>query len=114
MRHEPTASEAKLFEAIRSGKLGVSFRRQVPLAGRFIADFYAAEVRLVVEVDGGYHARRSDADARRDRALEKLGYRVLRLGEATSRALLKFGGGPSDFYATARAGASTFFVGFDV
>jgi hypothetical protein len=33
---------------------------------------------------------------------------------ATSRALLKFGGGPSDFYATARAGASTFFVGFDV
>jgi very-short-patch-repair endonuclease len=53
----------------------------VPLAGRFIADFYAAEVRLVVEVDGGYHARRSDADARRDRALEKLGYRVLRLGD---------------------------------
>ncbi len=34
--------------------------------------------------------------------------------KATSRALLKFGGGPSDFYATARAGASTFFVGFDV
>ncbi len=53
----------------------------MPLAGRFIADFYAAEVRLVVEVDGGYHARRSDADARRDRALEKLGYRVLRLGD---------------------------------
>jgi very-short-patch-repair endonuclease len=81
MRHEPTASEAKFFEAIRGGKLGVSFRRQVPLAGRFIADFYAAEVRLVVEVDGGYHARRSDADARRDRALARLGYHVLRLGD---------------------------------
>ena len=81
MRHEPTASEAKLFEAIRSEKLGVSFRRQVPLAGRFIADFYAAEVRLVVEVDGGYHALRSDADARRDRVFAKLGYNVLRLGD---------------------------------
>jgi hypothetical protein len=33
---------------------------------------------------------------------------------ATSRALLKFGGGSSDSYATVRAGASTFFVSFDV
>jgi hypothetical protein len=34
--------------------------------------------------------------------------------QATSRALLKFGGGSSDSYATVRAGASTFFVSFDV
>jgi hypothetical protein len=34
--------------------------------------------------------------------------------KATSRALLKFGGGSSDSYATVRAGASTFFVSFDV
>jgi very-short-patch-repair endonuclease len=34
---------------------------------------------LVVEVDGGYHERRSAADARRERALVRLGYRVLRL-----------------------------------
>ncbi len=81
MRQEPTASEAKLFEAIRGGKLGVSFRRQVPLGGRFIADFYAAEVRLVIEVDGGYHTRRSAADARRDCALAKLGYNVLRISD---------------------------------
>jgi very-short-patch-repair endonuclease len=30
-------------------------------------------------VDGGYHALRRTADARRDRALARLGYRVLRL-----------------------------------
>jgi len=34
--------------------------------------------------------------------------------QATSRALLKFGGDSSDSYATARAGASTVFVSFDV
>ena len=79
MRHAPTSSEARLFEAVRGGRLGVSFRRQVPLAGRFIADLYASEVRLVVEVDGGYHAGRAEADARRDRALSRLGCRVLRL-----------------------------------
>jgi hypothetical protein len=39
---------------------------------------------------------------------------LLLFGEATSRALLKFGGGSSDSYATVRAGASTFFVSFDV
>lgn len=32
-----------------------------------------------VEVDGGYHAARRAADARRERVLRRLGYRVLRL-----------------------------------
>jgi very-short-patch-repair endonuclease len=79
MRFAPTSSEARLFEALRGGRLGVAFRRQVPLLGRFIADLLAPKLRLVVEIDGGYHARRQAADARRDRALERAGYRVLRL-----------------------------------
>ena len=83
MRHAPTASEEKLFEALRGGKAGVTFRRQVPLAGRFIADLYASEVKLVVEVDGLYHERRERADARRDRALARLGVHVLRLSAAS-------------------------------
>ncbi len=79
MRHQPTDSEARLFEALRAGRLGVRFRRQVPVAGRFIADLLATEVRLVVEVDGGYHTRRRAADERRDRVLVRTGYHVLRL-----------------------------------
>ncbi len=35
--------------------------------------------RLVVEVDGKYRSHRVSADARRDRVLHRLGYRVLRL-----------------------------------
>jgi len=79
MRHAPTPSEARLFEALRGGRLGVAFRRQVPVLGRFIADLLAPEVRLVVEVDGLYHTSRSSQDARRDRALARAGYYVLRL-----------------------------------
>ena len=79
MRRESTPSEARLFEAVRGGRLGVGFRRQVPLLGRYIADLLAAEVRLVVEVDGEYHGRRQRADERRDRALGRAGYRVLRV-----------------------------------
>ena len=81
MRAALTPSEQRLWLAIRGGALGVWFRRQVPL-GRFIGDFVAVSARLVVEVDGGYHTRRRAADARRDRALQQLGYRVLRLDAA--------------------------------
>jgi very-short-patch-repair endonuclease len=44
-------------------------------------DFLAPARKLVVEVDGGYHgsAGRQRADARRDKRLERAGYRVLRL-----------------------------------
>jgi very-short-patch-repair endonuclease len=78
MRSSPTSSEQALWALLRGKQLGVWFRRQVPL-GRFIADFAAASARLVVEVDGGYHTARRAADAQRDHALARLGYRVLRL-----------------------------------
>jgi len=40
---------------------------------------HRARCGLIVEVDGGYHARRVTADARRDRKLTRAGYRVVRL-----------------------------------
>jgi very-short-patch-repair endonuclease len=52
--------------------------RQVVI-GRYVVDFVAPSARLVVEVDGAYHPRRATADARRDRVLTRLGYRMLRL-----------------------------------
>ena len=70
MRSALTPSEQTLWEAIRGCRLGVWFRRQVPI-GRYIADFVAPSMRLVVEVDGQYHARRGVADARRDRVLTR-------------------------------------------
>ena len=78
MKGAPTPSEAVLWAALVNRKLGVSFRRQVPVAG-YICDFVCASHRLVVEVDGAQHARRVRADARRDACLARLGYRVLRL-----------------------------------
>ncbi len=80
MRSLPTRGEALLWQQLRSSKLGVTFRRQFPI-GNCIADFAAPAVRLVVEVDGGWHRGRARLDARRDRALARLGWRVLRLEE---------------------------------
>ncbi len=78
MRAAPTRSEAALWEALRGRKLGVEVRRQV-VVGDHIADFVVPSAKLVIEVDGGYHQSRVTADARRERALRRLGYRVLRL-----------------------------------
>ena len=78
-RQVMTKSEAALWAALRGHQLGVQFRRQMPLCGRYIVDFCAPAAWLVVEVDGGYHARRGRADARRDRDLARVGYRVIRL-----------------------------------
>ncbi len=64
---------------LRGRRLGVVFRHHVPLLGRFIADFLAPAQRLVIEVDGAYHGERGRADARRDAALERAGYRIVRL-----------------------------------
>ena len=80
-RLTPTDSEQLLWQrALRCRGMGVEFRRQVVLGENFIVDFLAPRQRLVVEIDGrAYHDRRRAADARRDRKLARLGYRVLRL-----------------------------------
>jgi len=78
LRRRPTHSEELLWSVLRARQLGVTFRRQVVI-GRFIVDFAAPEARLVVEVDGAYHGRRTAADARRDAELGRRGYRVIRV-----------------------------------
>jgi very-short-patch-repair endonuclease len=77
--HAPTPSEEALWQVLRGGALGVAFKRQVVLGGRYIADFFAPSVVLVVEVDGEVHRGSPAADHRRDERLRRLGYRVVRV-----------------------------------
>lgn len=80
MRQRQTAPEAKLWQALRNGKVaGFKFRRQHPI-GRFIVDFYCDAARLVVEIDGDSHAgdEAEVRDAARTAWLVEQGYRVAR------------------------------------
>ena len=79
MRVDPTDAERKLWWHLRRrlAVTGTHFRRQVRL-GRYIVDFASHNARLVIEVDGGQHGARSDADSARTTFLEREGYRVLR------------------------------------
>jgi len=78
LRKNPTDAESRLWRHLRQKQLGgYRFRRQVPL-GPYVADFVCQSEKLVVEVDGGQHADRTEDDARRSRWLITNGYRVLR------------------------------------
>jgi very-short-patch-repair endonuclease len=80
MRTHAPEPERKLWERLRAGQLGVAFRRQVVLGERYVGDFVAPALGLVVEVDGAVaHAGRRAADARRDRDLGRLGFHVTRV-----------------------------------
>jgi len=74
-----TLPERLVWAVLRSrGLKGWKFRRQVPI-GPFIVDFLCAEARLVVEIDGASHDTQQAYDRQRERYLQCVGYRVLRL-----------------------------------
>ncbi len=95
-RKEPTTAEKLLWACLRDRRLaGLKFRRQHPL-GRYIADFYCAEVGLVVELEGKVHGKKEqrEYDQIRKEELEGRGLRVFKFEnkevlERTERVLAK-------------------------
>ena len=72
--------EVLLWQRLKGGPQGVSFRKQHPI-GPYRVDFYCAAAKMVVEIDGVAHdmGDRPERDAVRTRALMEKGYRVLRI-----------------------------------
>tara|TARA_R100000900_G_scaffold7329_2_gene7493 strand:- start:132648 stop:133058 length:411 start_codon:yes stop_codon:yes gene_type:complete len=88
LRSTPTSSEKKLWGVLRRRQLkGYKFLRQKPFVHEqiqnnryfYIADFYCAELKLVIEVDGKVHEFQKACDYQRDLVLNDLGLRVLRI-----------------------------------
>jgi very-short-patch-repair endonuclease len=78
LRRTLTIPERMVWAKLRDRQLnGLKFRRQQPI-GNYIVDFYCAERRLIVEIDGHSHAEQIEHDATRTRWLEQEGFRVMR------------------------------------
>jgi very-short-patch-repair endonuclease len=78
LRLRQTKAESLLWGVLRSRRLcGLKFRRQHPL-DPFVADFACIEMRLIVEIDGGYHDYVYANDLTRQQKLEAQGWRVIR------------------------------------
>ncbi len=58
--------------------LGLKFRRQ-QVVGRYVLDFYCAELRLGIEIDGAIHDGQIEYDAVRDEIVSSYGIRILRI-----------------------------------
>ena len=86
MRHPQTAAEATLWRAVRNRNLTYKFRRQHPI-DRFIVDFYCAQAKLCIELDGESHLEldQMEYNSARTEYLEHLGYKVIRFTNADVR-----------------------------
>ena len=79
LRQPQTPAETTLWRYLRNRNLGYKFRRQHPIA-QFIIDFYCAETKLCIEIDGSQHFEPDQAayDQARTEYLQELGYTVIR------------------------------------
>lgn len=74
-------AEKYLWKAgLRSNQMGVKFKRQRPILN-FIVDFFCAELKLIIEIDGNSHISKGNYDSYRQKELEEHGYTVVRFCE---------------------------------
>lgn len=81
LRRNMSYPEVLLWQRLRGSPSGLRFRRQHPIGPGYVADFFCAAARLVVEVDGAIHeAPAAQAhDATRDQYLRSQGLQVVRV-----------------------------------
>jgi len=77
LRKNSTYAERHLWFNLRANRLGVKFKRQVPL-GNYIVDFACLHKKLIIELDGGQHMDNQAYDLQRTHWLNQQGFRVLR------------------------------------
>jgi len=73
-------SEALLWNQLKRKQLGYDFTKQKPI-GNYIADFYCKELKLVIEIDGDSHDEKIEYDRERDRYMNNLGIKVIRVSD---------------------------------
>lgn len=88
LRQNMTGAEHLLWLNLRGRRLlNLKFLRQHPIIYQvshnrpfyFIADFYCAEKKLVLEIDGLIHETQQEEDQHREEILESLGLNILRI-----------------------------------
>ena len=78
MRNNPTRAEEKFWEdLLKHKKTGYQFYRQKPLY-HYIADFYSAKLKMVVEIDGSSHDDKEEYDENRDNLMNGYNLKVIR------------------------------------
>jgi very-short-patch-repair endonuclease len=79
LRKNMSPPERLLWARLRANRLGIRIRRQCLIFG-WIADFYCAKRKLIIEIDGKFHDKpaKAKADAYRDKTLASKGFSTIR------------------------------------
>ncbi|MFA5130355.1 MAG: endonuclease domain-containing protein [Patescibacteria group bacterium] len=78
MRKNMTHAECLFWSSVKNKQFhGLKFLRQKPLLG-YIVDFYCAELKLVIEIDGSVHNTSKEYDMNRTNDLQLFGIRIIR------------------------------------
>jgi very-short-patch-repair endonuclease len=86
LRKQATPAERLLWQELRGRRFcDLKFYRQRPLfvdlgdsRRVYVADFYCAELHLVIELDGRIHELTQDQDRAREQAIQQLGITTIR------------------------------------
>ena len=82
LRKAGNLAEILLWSRIKNRQfIGLDFTRQ-QIIGNYIADFFCAKLRTVIEIDGTSHTGRENYDANRDFVMHKLGIKVIRISDS--------------------------------
>lgn len=80
-KNSVSKAEKRIWKSILSREqLGVRFLRQRPI-DRFIVDFFAPSLGLIIEIDGSSHFSKPEYDFYRQEKLKKLGFKIIRFTE---------------------------------
>ena len=73
--------EVLLWQRLRRSPGGIRFRRQHPIGLHYVADFYCASAKLVIEVDGQIHDQPGviGRDGTREAFIRSRGLTVIRI-----------------------------------
>ncbi len=87
LRRNQTESEEIFWQQVRNRKINdLKFLRQHPFIYQavnfklyyFIADFYCAEKKVIIELDGKIHEEQKEYDEKRDLILKEMNLKVIR------------------------------------
>lgn len=99
LRREMSLPEVLLLPLLRGKPMGVKFRKQHPV-GEYVLDFYCAEKRIGIEIDGIAHdmGDNPQRDIRRDAFMASMGIEIVRIPaadvlkdvDATAESIVRF------------------------
>jgi very-short-patch-repair endonuclease len=81
LRQQGVLSEALLWNCLKGRQINnLKFTKQ-KVIGKYIVDFYCAELKTVIEIDGSTHDFKFEYDQERESYIKTFGYRIVKIGD---------------------------------